>query len=531
MEIIKRLADKKGAFIERYTNQDAVLNQYLYDVTKDESYKARMNYPANGLEAKLAEVIEAYMSKFELSTEQRENLKRLSTGHKVVIGGQQAGLFVSPMYTIHKIISIIVLAKTQSKHLKTDIIPVFWIAGEDHDFDEVNHVNVYSSDRHLHKIKYHPTEDVTDSVSTLEFEQEALKFTIDRFISSLTESQSTKAIHELLNTLPTNWTDHFHYIIHTLFKDYGLLFIDSQNKALRALETDQLVWMFDNHEAIDKAFRSGQEKMKALIEEQQIMTDTNVHLFMSYDGKRQLLKYVDGKYVLPKSDVTFTKAEIRAKIQAAPHLFSNNVVTRPLMEEKIFNTLAFIGGPSEIKYWGELKQVFQFAHVEMPPVVPRMRITYANDKVLKDMQRFRITFEDLFERGIESFQNEYLVSKENALLLSQMQVTVMNLEKDYEAMQLLNVSSDTKQLLQDNLSYHKRQFEYFKKRYQQEIKRCHDIDFKALNAIGNVLYPDNGLQERLMHPLQFINTYHFGIFDEVLEELQEYSLDHIIMKP
>ncbi|MGV2927901.1 bacillithiol biosynthesis cysteine-adding enzyme BshC [Macrococcus capreoli] len=531
MEILKQLADKDSAFIARYTHQDKVLSQYQYDVTKDESYKVRLQTPANGLEHQLGEVIKGYMSKFELSNAQLTNIERLQAGHKVVIGGQQAGLFVSPLYTIHKIISIIVLAQAQSKKLNTAIIPVFWIAGEDHDFDEVNHVHVYDKDGNLQKIKYHPSEDVTDSVSKLSFEQDALAYTIKRFISSLTETPSTKAVHALLQELPFNWTDHFQYIIHTLFKSYGLLLIDSQNVALRALEKDILVWMFDHHQAIDEAFRTGQQQMQLLIDEQQITTDTNVHLFMMYEGKRQLLKYIDGQYVLPKSDVTFTKAEIRSKIQAAPHLFSNNVVTRPLMEEMMFNTLAFIGGPSEIKYWGELKQVFDYANVEMPPVVPRMRITYTTEKVLKDMSRFNITFEALFDQSIKPFLNAFLSSKANPVLLSQMASTMTQLEKDYEAMQLLNVSVDTKQLLHDNLRYHQRQFEYFKKRYHQDIQRRHDIDFKTLNAIGNILNPGGGLQERIMHPLQLMNNHHMAIFAQVIDVLPTYSFEHIILKP
>lgn len=531
VEIIKQLTDKKGSFIERYIHQGSVLSQYQYDVTKKESYKSRLDYPANGLENKLAQVIKSYMSKFELSPLQLKNIEMLGAGSKVVIGGQQAGLFVSPVYTIHKIISIIVLSKIQSKKLGTNIIPVFWIAGEDHDFDEVNHINVYSKDKNIHKIKYFSTEEVTDSVSSLEFEQEALKYTIDRLITSLVETKQTKEILELLNNLPNNWTDHFQYIIHILFKEYGLLLIDSQYKELRALEKEHLVWMFDNHEAIDQAFKSGQNKMGSLIEEQQIFTDTNVHLFMSYDGKRQLLKLEGNKYVLPKSDVSFTKAEVRAKIQAAPHLFSNNVVTRPLMQEMMFNTLVFIGGPSEIKYWGELKQLFDYAHIEMPPVVPRMRITYTNDKVLKDMDRFNISIEKLFECGIETFQKEFLTSKENPILLNQLQTTLSNLEKEYASMQLLNITPDTKMLLQDNLKYHQRQFEYFKKRYHQEIKRRHDIDFNALNAIGNFMLPAGGLQERIMHPVQMINAYHFNIFNEVIDHMSEYTFTHTILKP
>ncbi|WP_414053989.1 bacillithiol biosynthesis cysteine-adding enzyme BshC [Macrococcus equi] len=531
MEIIKQLKDRKGSFIERYTHQDEVLSQYQYDVANDASYLERMNYPTNGLEASLSQVIHEYMSKFDLSDAQLENISLLKAGHKVVIGGQQAGLFVSPLYTIHKIISIIVLAKEQSLKLGTNIIPVFWIAGEDHDFGEVNHLNVYSSDHYIQKIKYHTQDEVTDSVSTLNFEQSALKYTIDQFISNLNETKNTKSIQALLNELPENWTDHFQYIIHTLFKEYGLLLIDSQNKTLRNLETDILVWMFDHHESIDRAFREGQEKMFSLIDEKQIITDTNVHLFMSFEGKRQLIQSEGGKYILPKSNKVFTKAEIRAMIQAAPHLFSNNVVTRPLMEEMLFNTLAFIGGPSEIKYWGELKQVFEFANVEMPLVVPRMRITYTDDKIIKDMQRFDISFEDLFNRGIDFYSLKYLNSRENPLLISQIQSTIRSLETQFESMQLLDISEETKRLLRDNLNYHYRQFDYLKKRYDQELKSKYETDFKALNAIGNSLNPHNGLQERIMHPLQLINRYHFGIFDEVIQQLESYTLEHTILKP
>ncbi|MBA6025553.1 bacillithiol biosynthesis BshC, partial [Staphylococcus aureus] len=90
-----------------------------------------------------------------------------------------------------------------------------------------------------------------------------------------------------------------------------------------------------------------------------------------------------GVYRLSKSDVTFSQAALLQKIEATPTDFSNNVVTRPLTEEWLFNTVAFIGGPSEIKYWAELQTVFHEMGIEMPIVLPRLRFTYVTPKIEK----------------------------------------------------------------------------------------------------------------------------------------------------
>ena len=110
-----------------------------------------------------------------------------------------------------------------------------------------------------------------------------------------------------------------------------------------------------------------------------IQTDTNVHLFLHEDGMRQLISKEDNLFKLSKSDIT-SEEELIELIETEPERFSNNVVTRPVMEEWLFNTVAFIGGPSEIKYWAELNNVFKLLNVEMPIVLPRMKMTYMMER-------------------------------------------------------------------------------------------------------------------------------------------------------
>ncbi|MDI1800966.1 bacillithiol biosynthesis BshC, partial [Staphylococcus aureus] len=106
-------------------------------------------------------------------------------------------------------------------------------------------------------------------------------------------------------------------------------------------------------------------------------------------------------FKLNKTDKTYIKEEIINIAENQPELFSNNVVTRPLMEEWLFNTVAFVGGPSEIKYWAELKDVFELFDVEMPIVMPRLRITYLNDRIEKLLSKYNIPLEKVLVDGVE----------------------------------------------------------------------------------------------------------------------------------
>lgn len=169
------------------------------------------------------------------------------------------------------------------------------------------------------------------------------------------------------------WSNMFKALVHEVFKVYGVLFIDAQYEPLRKLERPILKDMLRKHNDINKAFHQKQRETENNKLSKMIVTDTNVHLFLHQDNMRQLLTEENGIYKLSKSEVTYREDELLDLIEQNPAQFSNNVVTRPVMEEWLFNTVAFIGGPSEIKYWAELSEVFNTLDVEMPIVLPRIK--------------------------------------------------------------------------------------------------------------------------------------------------------------
>lgn len=525
MKQYKKIEDGKGSFIDRLIHTEDFKPFYHYALNES-GFKERNDVARNGLESQLGDVIQSYIGD-DISDAQQNNIEALKSGHQVVVGGQQAGLFVSPLYTIHKIISIIVMAKEQSIKLNKLVIPVFWIAGEDHDFDEVNHANVYDENSIIHRVKYYSKQEVTDSVSNVQIDRDAYMTALNKMFTLLGETEHTKVIYQKLRDIPGYWTEHFKSILQTLFKSHGVLFIDSQYKPLRALERHILKWQFEHHEAIDAAFRNGQNAFEQLTSERQIITDTNVHLFLQYDGMRQLLKFDGNKYILPKSGVALSKEEVLAMIEHEPERISNNVVTRPLMQESVFNTLAFIGGPSEIKYWGELTQVFEYAQIKMPLVVPRMRITYMTQELEKIITRYDISLEGLFANGIDEYVDTFLKTKENYMVEQEIRTIETQLEASYESL-IQSGDSALAHIAKSNVAHHKVQFDYMLKAYRKEIKRKYTTELKHFTKIKNELNPD-GLQERVMHPVQIMNRYGIHIFDDVLNAFDQYQYEHIIL--
>lgn len=199
-----------------------------------------MSKENNGREAALANVIREYMSDLKLSSEQELNIQHLANGSKVVIGGQQAGLFGGPLYTFHKIFSIITLSKELTDTHKQQVVPVFWIAGEDHDFDEVNHTFVYNENHgSLHKVKYHTMEMPETTVSRYYPDKAELKQTLKTMFIHMKETVHTQGLLEICDRIIDqydSWTDMFKALLHETFKANGVLFIDAQFEPLRKME-------------------------------------------------------------------------------------------------------------------------------------------------------------------------------------------------------------------------------------------------------------------------------------------------------
>jgi bacillithiol biosynthesis cysteine-adding enzyme BshC len=374
MEMLNLSLPATNRFASNYLEQSADILPFFHyrfnDMTEDRKRLDELNnrqFPREDV----AVHIENYMERFPSSEAVKKSISKLKQNNSVVvIGGQQAGILTGPLYSLHKIISIIKLAEQKEKQLGVPVVPVFWIAGEDHDFHEVNHVFI-PTEQKVDKWTYPEKVFQKKMVSDITLNKDICRTWVINLIENFGETRNTKQLIEFAEgqlVKSSTFDDFFANIVMELFKDYGLLIVNSGDSQFRLLQKEFFAKQIQHHAAITNH----------LLEQQSVvskngfplMIDSNeqaANLFY-YDkrlNERILLEFdhQDNRFVGKSGVYSFSKEELLEIASNHPLKLSNNVVTRPLMQEWLFPTLAFIAGPGEISYWAELKLVFEYFEI------------------------------------------------------------------------------------------------------------------------------------------------------------------------
>lgn len=516
MNIESMVIPATNDFASLYIDQkEPVRGFFHYDITENAVFEKRYHdLMARGFDRqKLVTCIADYMKPFPKSGKTEESLKKLQERTStVVIGGQQAGLLTGPLYTIHKVISIIKLAQQQEELLGTPVIPVFWIAGEDHDFLEINHVYT-EMDQSMKKVSFTGVPDDKRMASDIYYDKKLMHEWIDQVFEQIGEREHTKGmltkLHSSVNDYNTI-TDLFSYIIMSLFKDYGLLIIDSADPQLRLLEKPFFSQIIDQNEKITHSVLKQQELISSHGFPKAIELESNAsNLFYYLDNERILLEFDASNrlFTAKREGLSYTEGELFDLLQQYPERFSNNVVTRPLMQEWLFPTLAFIAGPGEIAYWGELKQAFELFENCMPPIVPRVNITFLDSAVERDAESLNLSLINILKQGTGAEKDVYLDSVTDKQLNNLLESAKEFLVTQYRAIddRMNELDRGLVPLVEKNLAFHLKQIDFLQNKNELSIQKKHEVMLERYNRIERLLRPDNNPQERIWNIFYFLN--------------------------
>lgn len=452
-----------------------------------------------------------------------DEIDRLTDPNSVVtIGGQQAGLLGGPLYSVNKVITIIKEARKLENDLKRPVIPVFWIAGEDHDYEEINHVNLNVDGRYK-KIKTNQQNSMNESISDLSLTEQTKKEWFNSVIETLPETMHSKEVINALSEIvekSRTFIEFFARTIYYLFPREGIVLVDSGSAHLREIEVPYFLKIIDQTKELSETVVSRLEELKEIYAVSLEAEINDLHLFYRMNtGERVLLEKNEAGLIEDKNkQVQFTLSELLEIAKQEPERLSNNVVTRPLMQEMLFPTLAFIGGYGEINYWAALKGAFESLQLEMPPVLPRYSITYISPKTMKDSQKYNLDLAYLIEYGASQVKQNFLKSQENAPI----EEMILALQKDFTQMHepirelAKELGSDLEALADVNLMKVKRELSFLETKLKQSIEKKHAIDLEKFNHLSNELNPNRGLQERVHNILPWINKFGSEMFSEVL---------------
>ncbi|WP_028775472.1 bacillithiol biosynthesis cysteine-adding enzyme BshC [Shimazuella kribbensis] len=485
---------------------------YTYDPTQDNSYLKRYLYVTNQKykREQLVEVLRQYHHPELIHPSIEKNFDRLlSPDSVVVIGGQQAGLLTGPLYTLYKVITIIQLAKREEERLQKPVIPVFWIAGEDHDWQEVDHLYVPN---HIETVKHSfPFENVNKgSVSSIMLEPHVVHQWLNELHQSI-EDREHKAdwvtLCEELTHEPITWTYFFARILHYLFGEYGLILIDSNDANLRALEADyfdQLIQKNEElHDAIDQGIANWEAKGNPSVLQ---FEENQAHLFVEEEGKRIALYREGDRFTSRNHFFQYSSFDLQAK-----HFqLSNNVATRPLMQEMVFPVLAFVGGPSEIDYWGCLADAFPVLDLQMPIVYPRQSVTIIERSIEKYRANWGVTWDTLIIGKGQALLESWKQNNQPLDVEQQFADLYHQLEDLYTPfIQELNttIGGNMKQMGESTREKMRMHIRWLKQKAYGLIDERQEVSLRQQREVINAVYPMEGLQERCYNLVYFWNNY------------------------
>lgn len=526
---------KQNKIIDSYMNDPQFLHTFFDYEYSQAGFASRLHELQNRTFQRqpLATVIQAYMEPFGISSRAQQHINELAKDAVAVVGGQQAGILTGPLYSLHKAITVILLAKKQRAELEIPVVPIFWIAGEDHDLNEINHV--YTANKGIaYKNQYKEQYIFKSMASETKYNQKQMTAFICAIFEKFGETAHTKALLDhVLHVVHqrTTFTELFTDLMNGLFQEEGLLFVDSAFPPLRQLESPYFAQFIHESASIAEAVYDTERQFDNAGYGMPIgATEEAAHLFYVHETGRLLLTRDADRFINDSIGLQLSKEELLQLANEQPSLLSNNVVTRPLMQDMVIPVLAFVGGPGEIAYWALLKKAFHQLDVKMPVLVPRMSITFVLPKVQRALKETGLTVEQVMAGEAAVEREQFLATVQDDRIEEWILDTERIIKRQYETVQQIGkeISNGLPTLIDKNLHYHIKQLQYVKKKFEEAILTKHESKVQLYLTIEEELDPE-GLQERKYTPYSYLNAYGPTLVTDLLSLPFQFDAPHQII--
>ncbi|WP_340025155.1 bacillithiol biosynthesis cysteine-adding enzyme BshC [Paenibacillus sp. FSL K6-1096] len=452
----------------------------------------------------------------------------------VVTGGQQSGLFTGPLFVAYKAITVIQAAREAAEQLGRPVVPLFWIAGEDHDWDEVNHTYVLNRSGEISRIKLDRGDGPRSPVSQISVDAESWQQALEQLDGLLQDSEFKPQLMELVTAAAEsagNMTEAFAKLMGSLFGQFGLILLDSADPALRRLEAPMFASIIERNDELEAAYLAAAEQITASgYSLQADVTPGNANLFYIHEGARLLLHKEEGRFTDRKGTVSFSREDLLQQLESHPERFSNNVLTRPLMQDYLLPVLATVLGQGEIAYWAIPQQAFRVLDGQMPLILPRMSFTIIEGTLHKHMDKYGLSFTDV-QGGLEDKRKEWLSAQDELKLEERFEEIRSVFSGLYEPLieQLGGIQAGLLKLGNNNKEKILDQISFLEGKALDALEKQNEAALRQWERIELSLMPLGKLQERVYNMMYYLNRYGLGWLENVMAVPADFSGTHRII--
>jgi bacillithiol biosynthesis cysteine-adding enzyme BshC len=461
--------------------------------------------------ATLVSVLQKQYATVENSALTNQNIAALANSNTFTITtGHQLNLFSGPLYFLYKIISTINLTtELKAKYPTYNFVPIYWMATEDHDFEEINYFNFKGKKFRWNKESTGPvgrlsTEGLADFLEIYALE-----------LGSSTNANTLKKLFEDSYLNHDNLADATRFLANALFSAYGLVILDADDPDLKRnfipFVKEELLYQSSHKLVLETA-----EKLKDYTSQ---VNPREINLFYIEDNLRERIIFENNTYKVNHTKIEFSESEILSLLENHPEKFSPNVIMRPLYQEVILPNLCYIGGGGEIAYWLELKSFFAAAKITFPMLLLRNSVLLATEKQAKKADKLNLSWKDLFSKQAD------LVNTKTTEL-SDFPVDLMHLKEQLQKqfIALYEVANKTDESFIGAVKAQEvkqiKGLENLEKRLLKAQKRKLNDILQRITDLQNELFPNQSLQERQINFSEFYLENGDNIIPTLIKQLK-----------
>jgi len=480
----------------------------------------------------LARILRVQNEEFGASEATLNNIEHIAEGNALcAITGHQVVMLGGPAMILNKALTVIKLSEKLSKLLAHPVVPVFWLATDDHDFAEVDHVLLPRDDGNLDKLPYSPATPIRDKAMAEVILDENITRLIDAVSEQLAQTEYKKELIEDLRRFyapgKSIYESFARFLLNYLGK-YGLVLVDPSDAGLRKLSASIFAREVSEFESARDTIRLTNQSLTDAGYHLQVERDEQYLNIFYVDGTRTRVGLSDGSFFIEGAEDSMTETTLLDLISNHPEKFSPNVLLRPVLQSHLLPVLAFVGGPAEIAYSAQIGALYDQFHVVPPVVCPRLSATIVESRWAKFIDRNDIDLKQLqtiSER--EELLTALLKAKFPDGLAGSMDEGHQRIMDVLE--QIRGTLGEDKSLLQ-TLEQTRKKIDYelnsFKNRVFKAHRKANDDFAQQFRKTAGHLFPEQSMQERLCSLIYFTNKYGPGVVESIFNSLSIDNYDH-----
>ncbi|MBI4540389.1 MAG: bacillithiol biosynthesis cysteine-adding enzyme BshC [Gemmatimonadetes bacterium] len=459
------------------------------------------------------------------STRARERLARfVEEGGAFVTTGQQPGLFTGPLYTVYKALSAVRLAETLERELELPVLPLFWIASEDHDWAEVNHATILDVQNELQRVAVEPPDDLALPIHGRALGP-PIESVVDRFIQFLPGTEFSERHFKLLRKAyraGRTLADAFHEVLAALLEPFDLLLVDAADPVVKSGSAAVFRREVEAASAQEARLREHSARLVAAGYHAQVpVLEGALNLFLNGPLGRERVFQEEGAYRLRRSGLRIAAAELGRVLTEEPSRFSPNVLLRPVVESTVFPVLAYVAGPAELSYYAQIGCLFDAHAIQMPLIFPRFSVLLVEAKTRKVLDKFELEAREL-ARPLPELESEIARKEIPEAIREVMDALQGGIVEG--AAQLLEAARKIDSTLKGPVTHARNEslaaFEELEKKIVQALKRQDEIALSQVAKAQAHLFPEGKPQERVLNVFYYLVRYGADLLPIILDRFE-----------